>query len=40
MTEFVTAVLPKFYKHNNLASFIRQLNMHNFHKVKHEEISK
>ena len=31
--EFATSVLPYYYKHSNMASFIRQLNMYGFHKV-------
>ena len=33
-TGLTKKVLPKFYNHHNYASFVRQLNMYNFHKVR------
>lgn len=36
VNEFSEKVLPKYFKHSNIQSYIRQLNMYGFSKTRHD----
>ncbi|KAH6887329.1 winged helix DNA-binding domain-containing protein [Coprinopsis sp. MPI-PUGE-AT-0042] len=37
VNEFSKTILPRLYNHSNFASFVRQLNKYDFHKIKNRD---